>query len=45
MNITNVVELRNDLLNVFGELRSGHIELPRAAELNNTAGKIKKQAV
>jgi len=36
----NVVEMRNELLNVFTELREGTIELPVAAEVNNTAGKI-----
>lgn len=40
MKVTNVAELRNELTKVFCELRSGTIELPRAAELNNTAGKI-----
>lgn len=35
-----VTELRNELIVVFEALRKGHIELPRAAEINNTAGKI-----
>ncbi len=40
MKMTNVVDMRNELLNVFGELRAGTIDLPVAQELNNTAGKI-----
>ncbi len=40
MKITNVVELRSELLVVFSELREGTIELPIAQELNNTAGKV-----
>lgn len=40
MKIDNVVGLRSELLNVFVELREGTIELPIAAETNNTAGKI-----
>ncbi len=40
MKITNVVELRSELLDVFVELREGKIELPIAQELNNTAGKV-----
>ena len=38
--IENVQTLRKKLSEIFCELRKGHIELPRAAELNNTAGKI-----
>ncbi len=33
-------ELRDELLNVFTDLRNGEIDLNEAAELNNTAGKI-----
>ncbi len=33
-------ELRDELLNVFTDLRNGEIDLHEAAELNNTAGKI-----
>ncbi len=40
MRITNVVELRSELLDMFVELREGTIELPIAQELNNTAGKV-----
>lgn len=40
MKMANVVDMRNELLNVFTELRKGTIELPIAQELNNTAGKI-----
>ena len=40
MKVTNVVELRDELTKVFCELRQGQIELPTAAEVNNTAGKI-----
>lgn len=40
MKLTNVVDMRTELLGVFSELRAGTIELPVAQELNNTAGKI-----
>ncbi len=40
MKIDNVVDLRNELLGVFCELRCGTIELPIAAETANIAGKI-----
>ncbi len=40
MKMTNVVDMRNELLNVFTELREGTIKLSIAQELNNTAGKI-----
>ena len=40
MKIENVVDMRNELLVVFVELREGTIELPIAQELNNTAGKV-----
>jgi hypothetical protein len=33
-------ELRDELLNVFTDLRNGEIDIHEAAELNNTAGKI-----
>ncbi|MCP5003372.1 MAG: hypothetical protein GY941_05385 [Planctomycetes bacterium] len=32
--------LRDELLNVFTDLRNGELDLSQAAELNNTAGKI-----
>ncbi len=40
MKMANVVDMRNELLNVFRELREGNIDLPVAQEVNNTAGKI-----
>lgn len=40
MKVTNVSELRDELLKMFCELREGTIELPIAQELNNTAGKV-----
>lgn len=33
-------QLRDELLNVFVDLRNGMIDLNEAAEINNTAGKI-----
>ncbi len=33
-------ELRDELLNLFTDLRNGSIDLKEAVELNNTAGKI-----
>ena len=38
--IDNVVALRNEVTNVFNELRAGKIELGHAKELFNGAGKI-----
>lgn len=35
-----VTELRDDLLKVYSDLRSGKIEPREAKEINNTAGKI-----
>ncbi len=40
MKMENVVDMRNELLNVFRELREDTIDLPVAQEVNNTAGKI-----
>ena len=39
-----IVELRNDLLDVYSKTKSGEIELPIASELANNAGKIIKTA-
>ena len=38
--MNNIKTLRNDLMQVFADLRSGEIEVKVAAEMNNTAGKI-----
>lgn len=40
----NLTELRNDLLEVYRDTRIDAIELSRAKELSNTAGKIIKSA-
>ncbi len=40
MKITNVVEMRDALLDIFSGVIDGTVELPVAAEANNTAGKI-----
>jgi hypothetical protein len=40
MSVTNITGLRDELLDVFGKLRSGHMKPPQAKEINNTAGKI-----
>lgn len=37
---TTMTELRDELMNVFCELRNGTVNLADAAECNNTAGKI-----
>ena len=36
----HVIQLRNELCQVFGELRESSIRVPVAKELVNTAGKI-----
>lgn len=36
----NVIELRKELCNIFNALKADDIELDRAKELTNTAGKI-----
>ena len=40
MKTKNVVELRNELLNVFDELRSGDLGTSEAKQAANVAGKI-----
>lgn len=40
MATNNITALRNELLDVFDKLRSGHMKPPMAKEINNTAGKI-----
>jgi hypothetical protein len=40
MSTSNVTELRNQLLQVFDDLRSGSMDPKDAVEINNTAGKI-----
>lgn len=39
-----VTELRNELVNIFEDLKAGRIDPKHAAELNNTAGKILSSA-
>ena len=36
----NITKLRDELSQVFSELREGKIKAKEAAEMNNTAGKI-----
>lgn len=36
----NVTDLRNEMINVFAELRAGTLEHKRAKEMSNAAGKI-----
>lgn len=38
--IETINELTQDLVDVKNDLKNGHIELERAREINNTAGKI-----
>lgn len=40
MKITNSKELRNELLQVFSEVKSGALSPKSAVEMNNAAGKI-----
>ena len=40
MSKLNIVSLRDDLSDVYSELRSGSLDPKLAKELNNTAGKI-----
>lgn len=42
--IENVVDLRDDLISVYNELKSGKIGIRDAKERNNTAGKILNSA-
>lgn len=42
--IENVVDLRDDLISVYNELKTGKIGLRDAKERNNTAGKILNSA-
>lgn len=37
---SNVTELRNELLKMAADLKSGAIEVKVAAEINNTVGKV-----
>jgi hypothetical protein len=39
-----ITDLRNDLLDVREQLKTGSIELPIAIELSNNAGKVIKTA-
>lgn len=43
-DITSITELRNDLLKVYDELRTGIMEKDMAKELANVAGKAIKTA-
>lgn len=36
----NVVELRNNLAKLFGQIKSGEIDCKKASEMNNSAGKM-----
>lgn len=36
----NITTLRDELMNVFRDLKAGKIEPKVAAEMNNTAGKV-----
>ena len=40
MNEKNIVQLRNDLGDLFEQIRAGGIEPRVASEMNNSAGKI-----
>lgn len=39
-SVTNIVQLRQELLSVFDGIKTGEVSLPTAKELVNTAGKI-----
>jgi hypothetical protein len=43
-NVENIEELRNDLLEVYNNLKKGSIGIREAKEQNNTADKIMKSA-
>jgi hypothetical protein len=38
--MTNITDIRNQLIEVFDGLRNGTIKVADAVEINNTAGKI-----
>lgn len=38
--ITNITELREDLLKVYQKLRTGEMQVSEAKEINNTACKV-----
>lgn len=38
--MTTITDIRDQLIEIFNELRAGTIDLKDAAEINNTAGKI-----
>lgn len=38
--MTTITDIRDQLIEVFNDLRAGRMELKDAAEINNTAGKI-----
>lgn len=40
MATTDITSLRNELLEVFDQLRSGKMKPAMAKEINNTAGKV-----
>ena len=40
----NIVELRNDLLKVYTEMRGGNLGLDEAKQASNVAGKIMSSA-
>lgn len=38
--MTNITDIRDQLIEVFSGLRNGTVEIKDAVEINNTAGKI-----
>lgn len=38
--MNNIVELRKELSKLFMDVRSGAVDIKRASEMNNSAGKI-----
>lgn len=38
--MTTITDIRNDLIDVFNDLKAGRMEAKDAVEINNTAGKI-----
>lgn len=44
MKMKNVSDLRNDLLDVYEQIKAGTIDIKIASELSNNAGKIIKTA-
>lgn len=40
--MNNIKELRNEMVNVFNSVKADKMDLEKAAQMNNTAGKIVK---